>query len=174
MQAQKTSADLDFVESKIERVDTLEYREYDIYLEVAKESFEKSVNLLDKIAFFLNDYCSVRMPDHRVSFFGNDSIWNFKGKKKGKQEPMRAYMKRRKNFALYGLYDLYLDFAHRIEIGGKTNAPAFARLNLKNARRTAFSTRFRGEAKVSHLQIRKFRGSRRRSTLRDASRNSRW
>jgi hypothetical protein len=37
-----------------------------------------------------------------------------------------------------------------------------------------FWTCFRGEAKVSHLQIRKSRGSRRRSTLRDASRNSRW
>jgi len=49
-----------------------------------------------------------------------------------------------------------------------------ALFNLKNARKKVFLTSFRGEPKISHLQIRKFRGNRRRSTLRDASRNSRW
>jgi hypothetical protein len=50
----------------------------------------------------------------------------------------------------------------------------FVCLNLKNARIAVFLPCFRGEVKVCHLQIRKFRGNRRRSTLRDASRNSRW
>ena len=126
VQAQKISAELEFVENRIQRVDTLDYREYSVYLELAKESFEKCVNLLDKIAFFLNDYCSVSVPDHRISFFGNDCIWNFKNKKG--QHPLTLFMKRRKNFALYALYDIYLDLTRKVAMGDTIYEPYYGRL----------------------------------------------
>jgi len=59
--------------------------------------------LFDKIAFFINDYFRVGLPESAVSFRG---VWH---ERKGDPKPLRALFKDRENWPLRGLYWLSKD-----------------------------------------------------------------
>ncbi len=86
---------------------TLDYPSYSLATEQLKLSFRSLYSLFDKIAFFLNAYLRLGIPERAISFRG---IWHDgQQKKKG----IRAEFRDRPNWPLRGMYwlakDLYED-----------------------------------------------------------------
>lgn len=83
--------------------DTLSIPAYSLAVEKTKVAFRLGYSLFDKIAFFINDYFRVGLPEHAVSFRG---IWY---ERKGTPKPLSAVFKDRENWPLRGLYWLSKD-----------------------------------------------------------------
>jgi hypothetical protein len=100
-----TNSEPHFSDSDVLLYNTLDYPSYSIATEKLKFAFRSSYSLLDKIAFFLNAYLGLAIPETRVSF---RSIW-YEGQKKKKG--IRQEFRSRTNWPLRGLYwlgkDLY-------------------------------------------------------------------
>lgn len=94
--------DLDFVDRKVRIVNTLDYRMYNIYIELMKASFKSFYDILDKIACFINDYCKLQMKPDKVSFCG---IWYASRKNK----EIREEIKNTGNLSLNALFDISKD-----------------------------------------------------------------
>jgi tetratricopeptide (TPR) repeat protein len=85
--------------------DTLDYPAYGLHNEYLRIAYRLAYSLLDKIAFFLNHYLDLRIPEHKVFF---RSIWyNNQDPTKG----LRDEFLRRENLPLRGLYWLVKDLA---------------------------------------------------------------
>lgn len=86
--------------------DTLDYPVYGLAAEEVKLAFRMSYSVLDKVAFFLNEYLGLGVPEREVKF---RTIWfNKRGAREG---VLRAEFKDRRNSPLRGLYWLSLDLA---------------------------------------------------------------
>jgi len=82
-------------------VDNLDYAIYGIRATKLKLAFESAYNILDKIAFFINDYLDLGIKEKNVDFA---SVW----KKRGSTS-LRPEIVQRNNYHLYGLYDISRD-----------------------------------------------------------------
>jgi hypothetical protein len=86
---------------------TFDYPSYSLAVEKVKASFRILYSVFDKIAFFLNNYMSLSIPERRISF---RSFW-YKSQDKGKG--LRDDLRQRENWPLRGLFwlskDLYED-----------------------------------------------------------------
>jgi tetratricopeptide (TPR) repeat protein len=101
-------------------VNTLDYPAYGLPVEQVKIAFRLAYSILDKVAYFLNDYLSLQIPERNVSF---RSLWY------DRQEPargLRTDIHRTDNWPLKGLFwlakDLYekdAGFTEAIEPDGK-------------------------------------------------------
>ena len=78
--------------------DTLSIPAYSLAVEKTKVAFRLAYSLFDKIAFFINDYFRVGLPERTVSFRG---IWH---ERKGDPKPLNPVFKDRQNWPLRGLY----------------------------------------------------------------------
>lgn len=83
--------------------DTLNIPAYSLAVEKTKLALRMAYSLLDKIAFFINDYFKVGLPEKAVSF---RSIWH---ERKGEPKPLASVFKDRPNWPLRGLYWLSKD-----------------------------------------------------------------
>ncbi|MEJ7776973.1 MAG: LA2681 family HEPN domain-containing protein [Sphingomicrobium sp.] len=83
--------------------DTLSIPAYSLAVEKTKVAFRLGYSLFDKIAFFINDYFRVGLPERAVSF---RSIWY---DAQGDPKPLSAVFKDRENWPLRGLYWLSKD-----------------------------------------------------------------
>jgi tetratricopeptide (TPR) repeat protein len=83
--------------------DILSIPAYSLAVEKIKIAFRLGYSLFDKIAFFINDYFRVGLPERAVSFRG---IWY---ERKGDPKPLSAVFKDRENWSLRGLYWLSKD-----------------------------------------------------------------
>jgi hypothetical protein len=96
-----------FSDADVLLYNTLDYPSYSLSTEKLKLAFRSCYSLLDKIAFLLNAYLGLAIPEKRVSFRG---LW-YQGqeKKKGIRHEFKALA----NWPLRGLYwlgkDLYED-----------------------------------------------------------------
>lgn len=88
---------------------TLDYPSYGLAIEKVKCAFRVAYSLFDKIAFFLNDYLQLGMPEKRVSFGG---VWYRDG---ARSRGLRPCFEGRTNWPLRGLFwvskDLFEDEA---------------------------------------------------------------
>jgi len=84
---------------------TLDYPAYSLATERLKCAFRMSYSLLDKISYFLNDYLSLGIPEHRVSF---RSLWYEQG---DRRKPVRAELRQRENWPFRGLFWLSKDLS---------------------------------------------------------------
>jgi tetratricopeptide (TPR) repeat protein len=66
-----------------------------------KVAFESAFNVLDKVAFFLNDYLALKVPESKVTFGG---IF------KGTDGKLRSELLARNNYHLFALYGVAQDF----------------------------------------------------------------
>lgn len=57
-----------FADRHVVLADTLDYTAYGIGVEHVKTSLRLSYSLFDKVAYFINDYFGLRIPEHAVSF----------------------------------------------------------------------------------------------------------
>jgi len=60
--------DFDNISQKVIFANTLDYANNTIYTALLKSSFRICYNILDKIAFFINDYLNLNMKDSRIYF----------------------------------------------------------------------------------------------------------
>ena len=107
--SQYEDINLDFITKNVHITNTLNYEENDIRIQLLKNSFTSLFNILDKIAFFINDYLEIGKSTKNVDF---RNIWfNSKGKKINKNI---EYLN---NSGLNALYDIYLDLEYGNENG---------------------------------------------------------
>jgi hypothetical protein len=92
-----------FSDGNVKLHNTNDYPSYSLSVEKVKLAFRSAYSLLDKIAFFLNDYLELRIPERAVSFH---SIWFEKRDKK----TLRTDFQDSANWPLRGLYWLAKDF----------------------------------------------------------------
>ena len=83
--------------------DTLNIPAYSLAVEKTKAAFRMAYSLFDKIAFFINDYFEVGLPEKTVNF---RSVWY---ERKGEPKPLSSIFKDRENWPLRGLYWLSKD-----------------------------------------------------------------
>jgi len=83
--------------------DTLGIPAYSLTVEKTKIALRLAYSLLDKVAFFINDYFKVGLPEKAVSF---RSVWH---ERKGNPKPLAAVFKDCPNWPLRGLYWLAKD-----------------------------------------------------------------
>lgn len=92
-----------FSDHDVTLINTLDYPAYGLAVEKVKITFRIAYSLLDKVAYFLNDYLMLGIPEKRVSFRG---LW-YKG-----QDPKRGLREdvhRPSNAPLKGLFFLAKD-----------------------------------------------------------------
>lgn len=92
---------LDFVDSHVTIINTLDYSVHNIYIQLVKTSFRSFYNVLDKIACFINDYLELGIPERDVNF---RKIWYSKRKKVHKK------IEKTKNPSLNALFDIHRGF----------------------------------------------------------------
>jgi hypothetical protein len=83
--------------------DTLNIPAYSLAVEKTKIAFRLAYSLFDKIAFFINDYFKVELPEKAVNF---RSVWY---ERKGDPKPLNKLFQDRQNWPLRGLYWLSKD-----------------------------------------------------------------
>lgn len=93
--------DLSFVDKNVAMVNTLNYIENNIYIQLLKFSFKNMFDILDKIAIFINKYLSLNKNERYVDF---NNIWYNKQKTKIHNKILEA-----KSINLNALLNLSLD-----------------------------------------------------------------
>mgnify|MGYP002384276104 CR=1 FL=1 len=83
-------------------MDSMETVRYSYYIEQLKIAFRLSYSILDKIAYLLNDYLELQIPERQVSF---KSLWYSDHKKKA----LGSFFISSDNWALRGLFWLSKD-----------------------------------------------------------------
>lgn len=99
VQSQFRRDDLNSISKKVAFVNTLDYANYNIYSALLKSAFRNCFNILDKIAFFINDYLGLNMKDSSISFH---RIWE-------KEKTVKEEIRITNNISLFALYDIHLD-----------------------------------------------------------------
>jgi hypothetical protein len=94
-----------FSDRQVLLFNTLDYPAYSLATEKLKCAFRISYSLLDKIAYFVNDYLALGIPDHRVSF---RSLWYEQG---DRRKLLRPDLRQRENWPLRGLFWLSKDLS---------------------------------------------------------------
>lgn len=82
-----------------------DYATYSVSLEQVKTAFRAAYSLMDKVAYFVNDYWKLEIPEKQVDF---SSIWT--EKKKPLAGQIRATLENSQNWSLQALYWLSRDF----------------------------------------------------------------
>lgn len=100
VQSQFKREDFNHISKRTTLLNTMDYSIFNIYAGLLKASFRMSYNILDKIAYFINDYLNFGMKDSEIHFH---TIWEEQGKVKNK-------ISRTNNISLFALYDMNLDF----------------------------------------------------------------
>lgn len=91
-----------FSDEDVVIVDTMESALFSYNLELAKSAFRNTYSILDKIAYFLNDYLKLGNNYNRVNF---RSVWFKKDNK-----TLHEHFQNSQNWALRGLFWLSKDF----------------------------------------------------------------
>lgn len=89
--------------------DTFDYPVYGLYAEQLKLAFRMSYSILDKVAFFLNEYLGLSIAERDVTF---QRMWFTN---QDRRRGLRPEFARRANLPLRGLYWLSRDLAERAD-----------------------------------------------------------
>lgn len=96
-----------FSDKEVLLADTFDYSAYSLAVEKLKVSFRAVYSIFDKIAFFLNFYMLLSIPEKRISF---STIWY---ESQSRRNELRKDFQQRQNAPLRGLFwlskDLYED-----------------------------------------------------------------
>lgn len=104
-----TSYQVHYSDRRVVLYDTLDYPSYSLAVEMIKTSFRLAYSILDKIAFFLNEYFQLSIKPNKVTF---RTFWYQKG---DSQFGLRAEFIDRPNWALRGLFWLSKDLYDKAE-----------------------------------------------------------
>lgn len=70
--SQHVYSDLEFIDNNVSLVNTLSYESQNINTQLLKDAFSNFYNILDKIAYFINDYCKLGIGERGINF---KNIW---------------------------------------------------------------------------------------------------
>ena len=95
------------VSKGVDFYNTYDFARYDAYVQLLKSALRQAVGVLDKIAYFLYDYCEVKyLQTHQVSFRAM-----FKNNKS--KDTMHDDLKSYENMYLLALFTLATDLGYR-------------------------------------------------------------
>jgi len=97
------SDDVHYSDRRVSLVNTLDFPAFCLSTEKQKLAFRSAYSILDKIAFFLNQYMGLDIPEHEVSI---KRIWY---EKRGKKPQLRDVFSNLQNWSLRGLFWLAKD-----------------------------------------------------------------
>ncbi len=120
------NSNLDFVDKRVTIINTLDYNIHNIYIQLVKTSFKTFYDILDKIAFFINDYLRLGIPERHINF---TNLWYT-----NKQKIIRNKIAYTKNLSLNALFDIHrdLDYGMYKHLKGTRNALTHRFVNVKN------------------------------------------
>ncbi|MFC1932620.1 LA2681 family HEPN domain-containing protein [Chloroflexota bacterium] len=107
--SQYKGLNLDFVDKNVRIINTMDYSIHNIRIELIKKAFKSLADILDKVAFFINDYLNLDTSDEKVDFH---SIW-YDYDKKMKKNVIKTKIQQTNNISLNALFDLHLDFEYQ-------------------------------------------------------------
>jgi len=93
---------LDFFDKYVTIVNTLDDSQINIYIQLIKTAFKTFYDILDKIAFFINDFLHLRMKDTEITF---STIWYTSNERKVVKEGIT----KTESPSLNALFDLHKD-----------------------------------------------------------------
>ncbi len=96
-----------FSDRWVKLANTLDYPVLSLAAEKVRMAFRSAYSLLDKVAFFLNSYLGIGLPERSVSF---KSLW-YEGS--GTEKQLRRDLNRNQNFLLRALFSLSKDLYER-------------------------------------------------------------
>ncbi len=116
---------LDFVDKRVTIIDTLDYSLHNIYIQLVKTAFKTFYDILDKIAFFINDYLKLGIPDREIDF---TKVWYSDNKK-----TIRTKIADTNNLSLNALFDIHreLDYGEKNELKRTRNALTHRFVNIR-------------------------------------------
>jgi hypothetical protein len=95
---------VDFADRDVTLINTLDDPAHSVRIEQVKFAFRSAYSLFDKLAFFLNDYFALGVPDHRVLF---RTLWY---DKEDPKRGLRPSLQTSANLFLQALFWLAKDF----------------------------------------------------------------
>jgi hypothetical protein len=129
-----------FSDRDVTLVNTLDYPAYGLPVEQVKISFRIAYSILDKVAYFVNDYLALQIPERRVSF---RSLWY---ERQERARGLRKDIHLAGNWPLKGLFwlakDLYENdpgFTEAIEPDGQEVAETRNHIEHKYFKLTLFA-----------------------------------
>lgn len=147
-----TSEEVHFSDRDVTLVNSFDYPAYGLAVEKVKIAFRVAYSILDKVAYFLNDYLALKIPERRVSFRG---LW-YKRQERGRG--LRSDIHRPYNTPLKGLFwlakDLYEKehgFTEAIEPDAREIAEIRNHLEHKYLKLHIFGTPRPQSASEAHL-----------------------
>jgi hypothetical protein len=112
-----------FSDREVLLYNTLDYPSYGLSVEKVKMAFRMAYSILDKIAYFLNHYLELGIPEKRISF---RTIWREKD-----NGPVRDRFAKSENWPLRGLFWLSTDLFEK-DMRGSTEPEARALADLRH------------------------------------------
>ena len=105
--------DLDIITKHVFIVDTQFSEENNIRIQLLKDSFKNFFNILDKIAYFMNDYLELNLPPDKTNF---RKIWfGYNHNRKRFTRNINSQLLEMDNAGLTALYDIYLELEYANE-----------------------------------------------------------
>lgn len=95
---------LSFVDKRVKMVDTLDYNMYNVYIQLLQFAFKNSYDVLDKIAYFMNDYLKLGLGEMQIDF---RKVWYKKGNVK--KAIIHENIRNSKNLSLNALFKIHQD-----------------------------------------------------------------
>jgi len=116
-----------YSDSEVQIYNTLDYPCYGLNIEKAKIVFRMAYSIFDKMAYFLNEYLKLRVPETKVSF---KTIWH---KEQRKTEGLHQKFVGFENWPLRGLFWLAKDLSeNRPEFRRSIEPDAQNLVNMRN------------------------------------------
>jgi hypothetical protein len=97
---------LQFVDKHVKIINTFDYSVHNIRAELVKSAFKGFYDILDKIAFFINDYLGLGIREEKIDF---RMVWY-----SGKGKEIREQIRNTSNSSLNALFDIHRDFEEGI------------------------------------------------------------
>ena len=101
---------LDYVDQNVAIVNTLNYVENNVHIQLLKFAFKNMYDILDKIAIFINEYLQMGKNERHIDF---NNVWYENGDK-SKQKIHKRIIET-KNFDINALFNISLDLSNDIE-----------------------------------------------------------
>lgn len=124
IQSQFRDKNLTFVDNNVKIINTLNYAQHNVYIQLLKFSYKNMFDILDKIAILLNEYLKLGKDERRIDF---NNIWYKEGDRSRSKLNSKIYAL--KDLNLNALFNIYLD----LESSKNRKGRLFYLSNIRNA-----------------------------------------
>lgn len=115
-----------FSDKDVYLVNTLDYPVYGIGIEKIKAAYREIYSIFDKIAFFLNEYFGLKIPNRQISF---NSLW-FERINRKEIRRDKVLQLQDQNYNLKGLWWIYKDLRNKTVYNNKHIDPILENISM--------------------------------------------